>query len=1125
MSGRTPPPDQADRDVILSGLELNLLVEAGAGSGKTTSLVGRILSLIRSGTARIDEIAAVTFTRKAAGELRQRLQEELERQIGEGASALSDDPTEGEAQLNRLDLALDGIDRAFMGTIHAFCARLLRERPVEARLDPGFGELTASEENTLARRFWETHVEELISSDAPEIRDLNEVGLKVSEVWLVFRRLCESLELDLPLSDAPAPDPDAVARLRVRLEAILDDALPLMTVVPEKGRKSLEQKLLYGDYLRRVSDFDRPEVFFRFVSRLCRSKDASTTLKGWISESGTTPPGEVKAIMARVNELIERTDNETDPPARRLLQQWRTYRYGPAIRMARGAAEAFAEHRRRSGQLTFHDLLALTVRLLKDSPAARQALGERYRRLLVDEFQDTDPLQTELVFMLASDPATDAAGGGWTGMTPRDGALFVVGDPKQSIYRFRRADISLYEQVKNRFKEFGSVVRLTANFRSGPQIEGIVEGVFSPDAGGCFPAEATEFQAAYAPLLVQPRKALGPEGVYGYEIPADKCSNWLSLARWDSEALASWIADRIASGERSAGDFLILTRKKKGIDLYARALEARNLPVLVSGAGLGVEDELRELVTVLEALGDPGDPVRTVAVMEGIFFGVDPQQLLDHHLQGLGFDFRVAANRSDSPAGRALSTLHDWWALAQDRPADEVVVGIVEHAGLLPWAASGELGTIRAGSLAFTMDLVRSATVSEDASLEGALEAIRLVLDDADAEIEAPLEPGRAGAIRIMNLHKAKGLEAQVVVLANPSGKQTFGRDFVVTRNPDGTSEGWSAVQRGEGFKREVVAAPPNWEELVRHEAGFEAAEEDRLLYVAVTRAREELVISLNGKKPGDGPWGSLDAWVRQNGELLDVAPVERPARLSMAMTTDDVVAEETQLMADRERASQAGYRFETVTHLVRSDSPEDGEPDPASDRPEAELADSADPATDVPRLAAATWTHDIADSGGIGGAGWGNAVHATLEAAMRGASPEALRLTARTALLENDRPVDAGEPAELDTLLALVENVQASELWARGRAADQRLMEHPFMWRTPEGTLLEGVMDLAFREPAGWVIVDYKTAETARIFERRLPVYQQQIAVYAQAWAAITGEPVVESHIWRVEPPADASH
>ena len=143
----------------------------------------------------------------------------------------------------------------------------------------------------------------------------------------------------------------------------------------------------------------------------------------------------------------------------------------------------------------------------------------------------------------------------------------------------------------------------------------------------------------------------------------------------------------------------------------------------------------------------------------------------------------------------------------------------------------------------------------------------------------------------------------------------------------------------------------------------------------------------------------------------------------------------------------------------------------------------------------------------------------------MRGASPEALRLTARTALLENDRPVDAGEPAELDTLLALVENVQASELWARGRAADQRLMEHPFMWRTPEGTLLEGVMDLAFREPAGWVIVDYKTAETARIFERRLPVYQQQIAVYAQAWAAITGEPVVESHIWRVEPPADASH
>src|SRR5690606_15889218 len=208
----------------------------------------------------------------------------------------------------------------------------------------------------------------------------------------------------------------------------------------------------------------------------------------------------------------------------------------------------------------------------------------------------------------------------WTRVTPRPGALFVVGDPKQSIYRFRRADITVYNQVKERFEQFGAVLTLTANFRSRKPIETFVNRVFS----GVFPPEATEHQAAFAPLAVAPRQG-EPEGVFWYRVePAQGGGRYSGarLAEPDSELVASWIRERIDRGERRPGDFMILTWTKSQLSTYARALEARNIPVQVSGSGVGVEEELAELVLLLRALADPGDPVLTLAVLHGLFFGL-----------------------------------------------------------------------------------------------------------------------------------------------------------------------------------------------------------------------------------------------------------------------------------------------------------------------------------------------------------------------------------------------------------------------------------------------------------------------------------------------------------------------
>ena len=1106
------PPDSRDRNLIRTALDETLLVEAGAGSGKTTALVDRMLRLIAGGHATADEIAAVTFTRKAAGELRQRFQERLERALADGRI---DDPDAAtpidDEVMGRLRLALTHIDRAFMGTIHAFCARLLRERPLDAKLDPSFRELTAPEERTLARQFWDQYLERLTAQDEGDslLGRLDDLGIRPSQLYGQYLRMNEASDVHFPVDEAPPPDASTLARVRAELESIVDDAIPgIPTTPPDRGWDSLQRKLLRIRYLRAALDFSRPAALFEALDTLCTSKKAGVTYKRWIY--GT---GQVKDIEARVNALIQVTPERPEPPALRLLADWRAHRYGPVLELVQGAARAFGHHRRQTAQLTFHDLLSLATALLRSSPSAREGLGLRWRRILVDEFQDTDPLQAELLFLLASDPAQDPPGGGWAHLVPRPGALFVVGDPKQSIYRFRRADISLYSRVRERFETFGRVVRLTANFRSTEPIGDIVTGVFSPEPGlgeGRFPDDGTDRQAGYAPLLTQPRTTAAPrEGVFTYHIPREH-SRASAALRWEAGALATWVADRI-DDDRRPEDFLILTRTRRHLAAYARALEARNVPVLVSGSGVGIEDELRELRIVLECLVDPGDALAVLAALEGLFFGLDPHTLLEHVEAGGTFDYRRPDRQPPGRVSDALRQLQTWWELAAHRAADEVVERIVSSVGLLPFAASGELGGLRAGALAFTMELVRTTAVADDASLAGALDAIGLVLDEDDTDVEAPLEPARGGEVRLMNLHKAKGLEAPVVVLAGPYGTIPMGRSMIVERDADGVSLGWCVVEEKRGRHNwNRVAAPRDWDSRDARERAFGEAEEDRLLYVAVTRAADELVVGCQDpehKRGGRGPWAGLEPWLDQHAEDLAIAPREVPGRRVLPIDVDTLRAREAEVALARDRAGEAGWTFRTVTALVRSDAPLDPE---GGDLFDIEAADEAE-------AAGLGWTQSTGDSTGPGGFTWGNAVHITLEAALRGLDGDALTGVARTALLENDRPVSGGEPIELEALLVLVERIQGSDLWRRALLAETTLTEHAFVMERSEGDYLEGVIDLAFRESDGWVIVDYKTAADDRAFALRLPHYQQQVALYAEAWSRLTGEAVKEALVWRV--------
>ena len=201
-----PLPDQAARTRIATDLETNLMVEAGAGSGKTTALVGRMTALISSGAAEIQDIAAVTFTRKAAGELRERFQAHIERRIA--------DPGTTDEARRRLRTALDDLDRAFVGTIHAFCARLLRERPLDVGLDPGFEEIPVEERIVYRRRYWDAYLERLARDADPLLEELSAAGLRPGQLFGLFERMVENPDVHFPADGTASPTPREIEGVR-----------------------------------------------------------------------------------------------------------------------------------------------------------------------------------------------------------------------------------------------------------------------------------------------------------------------------------------------------------------------------------------------------------------------------------------------------------------------------------------------------------------------------------------------------------------------------------------------------------------------------------------------------------------------------------------------------------------------------------------------------------------------------------------------------------------------------------------------------------------------------------------------------------------------------------------------
>ena len=470
MSKPRPVPDQPARDLISARLDINLLVEAGAGSGKTECLARRMAAGVLEGRYKVEHMAAVTFTRKAAAELRGALPAHAGARAGGRAG-----PTPGGSAPSR---PCAHLERLFAGTIHAFCAHLLRERPVEAGVAPGFTELDEIAEMDQRRWAWRDYLDRQRGPGSPALRELLDAGARPVDLDRAFDTVCNYPEVDFPAGDAPRPDP---AQARAALERFW---AALIALAPRRRTPR--------DHLQ------RPEAHARVraaapggVARGPARRSPSWSPMG---ERAQDRPEVVADAARRTRSRWRRSFTALHRDALPFLDAWYRYVYRLALTLLLEGREHAAAARRRAVTLNYDDLLQYAATLLRDNLEVRAALQDKYRWLFVDEFQDTDPIQAEVILLLAAAPSAERD---WTRVPLRPGALFVVGDPKQSIYRFRRADIDIYQRVRQRIEATGGqVATLTACFRSVPAALRLGQHRLRQ----AVPAEATPHQPGFAGL-------------------------------------------------------------------------------------------------------------------------------------------------------------------------------------------------------------------------------------------------------------------------------------------------------------------------------------------------------------------------------------------------------------------------------------------------------------------------------------------------------------------------------------------------------------------------------------------------------------------------------------------------
>ena len=1084
--------DLATRNAIVGALDETLFVEAGAGSGKTKALVDRIVALVVERDVPMREIAAVTFTEKAAAELRDRIRRALE------PVARSDDPVAAA----RATVALEELDAAAVSTLHAFAQRILAEHPVEAGLPPRVQVLDDIASQLAFEERWTRFLDDLLDDPALErtillalnadttLTVLRTLALACNANWdLVAERMHEEPDPP-PLAPALAPVLDALAQVRTRGVHCLAPDDKLLEKVVDLAE--------WHDALLAAPDEYEQMRMLNLGAPTGNLRHGKKT--NWPDDcTADDVRAEVGALRAMVTELARST---SEVVVRRLA--WELAQF--TLR------EAAA--RRRAGELEFHDLLVLARSMLRDPDhgwEVRQRLRARYTRLLLDEFQDTDPIQCDLAALLASGEP-DARAFRWDELPVDPGRLFVVGDPKQSIYRFRRADIAAFLRARSAFG--ASPRHLTRNFRTARPVIDVVNAIFRE----LIVAEP-ESQPEYVALEpVREPTAVGPAvALLGTE-PDDRATTADDLRELEAADVAAVVLRALREGwsvvrhdaegnERAEpcrlGDLCILLPARTSLGHLEDALDASGIPYRAETSSLVYSTrEIRDLLVVLQAVDDPTDELALVTALRSPIFGCGDDDLYTFRVEHGGrWDHQAPLPESlppEHPVADALRALAEWHDARYWSSPSELLDRIVRERRVLEVGFAHGRPRDLWRRVRFVVEQARAFADAEGGSVRDFLAWADLQGSEGARVVETVLPETDDDAVRILTIHGAKGLEFPVTIVSGMTTKAS-GRprsvQLLFPHDDDTYAVRVSSRVTTEEFERYA----PIDEQMDFHE-------KLRLLYVAMTRARDHLVVSVH--RPAKTPADDRTKWT--HAELVWHAVAEQPGWESFAAGADDlrplvradvdaVLAaapppwDDWVLARDRARTASARRRVQSATALAR---------EAEASRIESSRVET--PAVD-PGLAKGPRDLELPPwNKGRYGTALGRAVHAVLQTVDLG-----------TGVGLDDA---AAAQAAAEGIIGKEHEVAARARVALSTRVVQEAVAHGFRREmyvaTPvDGVTLEGYVDLVYRRPDGLVVVDYKTDAWSddTDLDTKVARYRLQGAAYAVALEQATGESVAE--------------
>ena len=1132
-----PPSLPLSRADAVSLLDRDLCVVAGAGSGKTTVLTERFVHLVLEGGVEMQRILTLTFTDRAAVEMRER----VARALGERG---------------RDDLRRDTAS-AWISTFHSFCARLLKENAIEAGVDPAFAVLTEGEASILLERTREEVVERILAEEPGRLDPLARLaggtgGLE--ELVGILLDRCRGLDGGIgPVFAAASEVPDVgpgMALLRKALAALAAGA----GEYTEAGARRAEAVAAAARGLDGPAD-DLPEAVAAVA------KAVNLQVKGLAKEN-------LAAVRAAAEPLLDDLVGVRAAPVARTLAS-----------LVAELDGAYADARDERGALDFHDLERRALGLLRDHPGVREEVRTRFDHLLVDEFQDTNPVQEALLSLLR---------------TPD--RLFVVGDPKQAIYGFRGADHGGFLRAREAAGERGTVL-LRENFRSRPGILAFANAVLGPAFAGGLPVQVpwqdlvpgASFDIAPGPC-VELHLVEGSRGESAGELRVVEAGLLADRLRALVEGGESAVTRRDREGNPLArplawSDAAILLRATTDVKIVERALADRDIPFqVVGGRGFYEAREVVDLANLLECVDNPRRELALAATLRSPFAGLDDDALLAlaeerrRRKGSLGdlllcdgpvrVDGLAPEGRRRAEAFRAVfRELRD---LRSRGRLVELVERALEGTGFALASLLRPDGRQAAANLRKVREQARAFEADGAGGLGEFSAAVRRLRLREVRETEAPL--ASEDAVSILTVHQAKGLEWPLVVLPDA------GRAVPPVADPVLLEGGRASLslQGPDGPLRTRL-----WKADAEVRKAREAAESMRVLHVAMTRAREHLLVSSVRSRKGVGPWWravtvavSEERFPEEPGTETVELPVEIPVPLLLGRHAPAAAAgrrRAVSLLEKHRRRLLAGKGVRTrlpkgeraavaaaaasvpppappcdgTPYLVTVSSLLDFEEDPerwwrrhvigVPDRTPPLPAERAAPSTDLARGGALERTEgaaaDVAPPlpsrrdarpgdddevhDGVGGVGahgvprWisGVAAHAVLGNLDFAADGEArVREQARARLRE-----EMEEPppeAAVEEVVGWVQRFRASPAGRDVAAAALRGELHrelPFLrkWRAGgSGLLVRGQADLVYRDGGGrWVVGDYKaSAEPTRRGKARR--YARQIALYTRALA-----------------------